>query len=278
MSNVKKMRQAKLDMNWWDEMWEERIIGIVAKLGLLAALFLYGCGDSSGRMSSRGEWENSLSRARQLERSVDVLLASASTNDLSRFLHGYVEGWEKSNQEIRESYRALPDSVRTVSNIKVRLELCGWIEKRVFENPLWGSLSYGEANYFLCSAEMLDALSKVIWDTSHDEEMVLGLWKRQRQRYAEMRMACEGPLAKAKAEEQRLRLKGYRLSQRLMQVSLKDLTKDELALREECRRLPDLEKEIRCIETLMDWYGAWDVGEIGKQLLDGGLYFKFKRR
>ena len=135
MSNVKKMRQAKLDMNWWDEMWEERIIGIVAKLGLLAVLFLYGCGDSSGRTSSRGEWENSLSRARQLERSVDVLLASASTNDLSRFLHGYVEGWEKSNQEIRESYRALPDSVRTVSNIKVRLELCGWIEKRVFENP-----------------------------------------------------------------------------------------------------------------------------------------------
>jgi len=206
---------------------------------------------------------------------VDRMIMSAPTNGLSGYPHSKMSNlaaqMHSSGRKVANMALAIENGkerLGTMSNIVEKLLLSIKIQKDPFE----------ELNCFLETSETLDALSMVIWETVHDPDLVLALWVRQRREYEERKQVCEKGISSSQAKLKDLTTRAYIIQLRLATVRQDELTHEERLAAKECNAgITPLHQLLGRLERLRKYYEEWDVGPIGKRLMNGDLYRRFKQ-
>lgn len=206
---------------------------------------------------------------------VDDMVLSVSTNGISEFPNSSLAS---HNFKERSSCRKVVDMILAIKGDGERLAMASNVVDKLLLSLRNRNGPVEELNCFLVTHEILDMMSAAIWETTHDPNMVIALWSRQKHEYARRRLECENELVSKRARLKELTATAYKIQLRLANVPQDELTPEEKSAAKECNAdIVPLHQLLGRLERLRKYYEEWDVGPEGKQLMNGELYRRFKQ-
>lgn len=164
-----------------------------------------------------------------------------------------------------------------VANRGERVELIRESRNRILDGIVARTNGWDECDYFRSSSIMLDIVADATWKTTGDGDAVVSIWARQRRRYMASGERCQAELVALKKEKEILTLEVYKQTKKSFTVRERDLTKEDIAIRKECKeKIPMVAERLLVLARLLGLYSNWDVGERGRKIEGGRLYERFK--
>ena len=243
----------------------------------LLAVALIGCGrkEEAADLDTKPKESECSGQINAVYTALDEFMASAPTNGLRNWCCD--PRWTNHIVCVQKWFRKINADIEAVPSLRERLKALGRYESRILGGVVARPREFEEVDFYVSSREMLDLLSKTLWEATRDDDRVLALWAHQRRVYTAAYERCREEQRAIKEEYRRLYPKFLTLQARLATVRISELTEEELAFSDMWqRRYPYFSERNRVLGWLLGFYPHWNVGELGCKLDGGRLYERFK--
>ncbi len=181
--------------------------------------------------------------------------------------------WIKSSRQCKQQLGA---QMLTVTDMRERIRLAAWIERTLYMTMESQTNTVATHEFLQSSVITIDSLAYVLWTSTSDTNLVLGVWERLYRNGRAVASSCEEEWKTLEPEYRRLTKNSQYLSYRLAKVSKKELTPQEKEMFKEIQEKRDsTEERYRYVDNLVNGYRGQLVDFRGMFLGDGELYARF---
>ena len=246
------------------------ILGIPRSLAFIhTAIFAYCMCGGTGCSDSNEKWSDN----------------SASTmTTMTNLLQSAVECVGKPIytdpkwRQLSHQCEKLDDQMLAITDVRERLRLAAWIERSVYKDMESQTNNAATLEFYYSALKTMDSLVNVLWKTTGDTNLVLGVWERFHRKGRAVASSCYEERKKLEPEYKRLKRNSRYIAHKMTQVKMSDLTSQELEMfKEEQEIRGPIEERYRYLDDLVNGYRGQLVDYKGCRLANGDLYARFKK-
>ena len=167
--------------------------------------------------------------------------------------------------------------VLTITDMQERLRLANWIETSIYKEMESQTNNAATLEFYYSALKTIDSLVNVLWTSTGDTNLVLGVWERFHRKARAIASSCEEERKKLEPEYKRLNSNSQYFTYKLTKVSKSELTPRERDLLKEVweKRQPTGER-YHYLDNLVNGYRRILVDEKGWNLNNRELAARFK--
>ena len=165
--------------------------------------------------------------------------------------------WDEKWQQASRQCKQLDDQILAVTDMKERLRLVAWLERTVYNAMESQTNNVATLEFCFSARRTIDSLVNVLWTSTGDTNLVLGIWERLHRKGRVVASYCEEDRKKLEPEYRRLNDNSQYFSYKLTKVSKLELTPRERELFKETQeKMEPTEERYRYLDDLVKSYAG----------------------
>ena len=179
------------------------------------------------------------------------------------------EEWRQTSRQCEK----LDARILAITDMRERLRLAAWIERTVYKAMDSQTNDVATLEFCFAARRTIDSVVNVIWTSTGDTNLVLGVWERLHRKGRVVASYCEEDRKKLEPEYRRLSSNSQYFAYKLTKVSKRDLTlRERDLLKEVWEKLQPAEERYRNLDYLVKSYAGNGVLIYHKGALLGNSY------
>ena len=180
--------------------------------------------------------------------------------------------WKQSLQQCKK----LDDHMFAVADMRERLRLAAWLERSIYTYMESQTNNVATLEVYYSTLKTIDSLINVLWKTTDDTNLVLGVWESFHRKARAVASSCEEDWKKLEPEYKRLNRYSRHFDYRLSKVSKRELTPREKEMFKEVQeKLWPTRERYRYLDYLVNGYRRTLVDAKGWNMDNGELCARF---
>ena len=170
----------------------------------------------------------------------------------------------------------LDEQVLAVPDMRERLRLANWIERSIYKDMESQTNNAATLEFYYSAIKTIDSLVNVLWISTGDTNLVLGVWERFHRKARTIASSCEEERKRLEPEYRRLSSNSQYFAYKLTKVSKRDLTPREREMfKEKQEKWWPTKERYRYLDYLVNGYRRILVDAKGENLNNRELVARF---